>query len=436
MGRICHMKRILMTLAAAAAIAGPFGVSALAGDAGTADVAPVASAAVTTVLDESVAATVAVVDQPNDSAARVAPLDTVVLDTTVASDTTVPDATSPPETVTTQTSETTVASETTETDIAAPATDPADVVTEPHVVIDETTTTTLPPFDPPPVDLPEYEVPAEPEQGWPVVPIVFPVAGPVVYWDGWGQCREIDCSRLHIGVDIIGTRLQPILAAEDGVITGIVENHRTAGWGVRLDGSSGWQYRYYHLNNDTPATDDGLVPAEWILAPGIGLGSTVAAGQVIGWMGDSGNAETSVPHLHFEVHRPGAREPINPFPSVQAAETAAQCSPMRADLRGAARYEQLAAERTAEGEPAGDVRIATTAAGDASYAVFNDTVYALSDTALNVGRRTNMAPCRWDYRFAEDLVTVETKPDLNPADGLNAFGTADPFQLLLPRIAL
>lgn len=434
MGRICHMKRIWMTLAAAVAVAGPFGVSALAGDTGS--TGPVASvdAADTTLVDGSVATTAVIVDssapQPtSDGTSTSDPADTTVTDP-AAVDTTSPTGTStpadPPASSTPAIEPSSASDDTTaEVPVAEPA---VEVIAEPHVTITDTPTSTLPPFDPPPVDTPVSEVLAEPEQGWPVVPIVFPVAGPVVYWDGWGQCREVDCSRLHIGVDIVGERLQPILAAEDGVITGIVENHRTAGWGLRLDGASGWQYRYYHLNNDTPGTDDGLVPAEWVLAPGVGLDSKVVAGQVIGWMGDSGNAETSAPHLHFEIRRPETQEPINPFPSVKAAEDAAQCSPMHADLNGSSRYEQMVANDTAGVH-------GVTVAG-ASYVLFNDKVYALSDTSLNVGRRTKMVPCRWDYRFAEDLVTLETKPDFAPTDGLNAFGTTEPFVLLLPGIAL
>lgn len=183
-----------------------------------------------------------------------------------------------------------------------------------------------------PVPVPEFEpepeLPAGPEPpppgGWPVRPIVFPTLGPVTYYDDWGACRDA-CSRFHVGNDIIGVRLQPILAARDGWITKTIDLHRTAGNGLNLTDDEGWQYRYYHLNNDGPLSDDGSNPAEWRLAPGIEVGTRVRAGQLIAYMGDSGNSEYSVPHLHFEIAQPDGTR-INPFPSLRAAQDAALCS--------------------------------------------------------------------------------------------------------------
>ena len=53
-------------------------------------------------------------------------------------------------------------------------------------------------------------------------------------------------------------------------------------------------------------------------------GVHVEKGQVIGYMGDSGNAEDSVPHLHFEIHLGGYKHPINPYRSLMAAPTYAE----------------------------------------------------------------------------------------------------------------
>jgi hypothetical protein len=131
--------------------------------------------------------------------------------------------------------------------------------------------------------------------------------------------------RRHIGNDLIGRRLRPLLAATDGVVTHLVLDHPTAGWGLVITDVQGWNYRYYHVNNDTPSTDDGAAPPQWRLAPGITEGSTVTAGQVVAYLGDSGNSELSVPHLHFEIHQPDG-SPIDPYRSLRAAEWLARCS--------------------------------------------------------------------------------------------------------------
>ena len=181
---------------------------------------------------------------------------------------------------------------------------------------------------PDPVD-PTAEVPVAPvvpQGGWPVRLIRFPVAGPVSYSDDWGNCRGgTHCPRHHIGNDLVGSRLQPLLAATDGTITHIVEDHETAGWGIVVTDADGWDYRYYHVNNDTPGLDDGLDDGTWRFPTGIQLGAGVKAGQVIAFMGDSGNSETSVPHLHFEIHRPDGTA-VNPYASLRAAELYDRCA--------------------------------------------------------------------------------------------------------------
>jgi Peptidase family M23 len=155
---------------------------------------------------------------------------------------------------------------------------------------------------------------------------VFPTAGPVSYWDGWGDYRGDIPGNFHIGVDIMGSKLQPLVAATNGTITHIVQNHVTAGWGLVITDDEGWDYRYYHMNNDTPNTDDHSNPLGWRFAPGIEEGSRVVAGQLIGYMGDSGDSEDAT-HVHFEIHRPGpAAEAINPFPSVRAAQKSTRCN--------------------------------------------------------------------------------------------------------------
>ncbi|MGH8873910.1 MAG: M23 family metallopeptidase [Acidimicrobiia bacterium] len=126
--------------------------------------------------------------------------------------------------------------------------------------------------------------------------LYFPVIGEVHIADNFGAPRD---GYSHAGVDIMtfGVKGLPVVAANDG----------TVGWvwdeccAFQLIHDSGWSTWYIHLNNDTPGTDDGLGEG---LAPGIAEGARVVAGQLVGWVGDSGNAEDVAPHLHFELRDP------------------------------------------------------------------------------------------------------------------------------------
>jgi hypothetical protein len=145
--------------------------------------------------------------------------------------------------------------------------------------------------------------------------IAFPVMGSVRYSNDWGDCRS-GCARQHEGNDLMGTKLQPLLAAEDGEIGWVRSDGNNM---IRLRGDSGWSYLYIHVNNDTPGTDDGANPVEWILGPGLERGSEVVAGQLIGYMGDSGNAEGTSPHLHFEMHNADG-DAVNPYWSLRLSQ--------------------------------------------------------------------------------------------------------------------
>ncbi|MEL7156071.1 MAG: peptidoglycan DD-metalloendopeptidase family protein [Actinomycetota bacterium] len=157
--------------------------------------------------------------------------------------------------------------------------------------------------------------------------LTFPVVGAVTYTDTWGACRGIRCSRSHKGVDIFGPRLLPLVAANDGVIVSMRRVPTTsAGNTVILRDDDGWRYVYLHVNNDTPGTDDGANPQAWIHPNGLRVGDRVTAGQVIGYMGDSGNAERTPVHLHFEIHPPG-QGAVNPTASVDRARAEGRIVP-------------------------------------------------------------------------------------------------------------
>lgn len=151
-------------------------------------------------------------------------------------------------------------------------------------------------------------------------PIVLPIESEAldnVSWtDTFGAGRS--GGRRHKGVDMLGQRMVPLLAAVDGVVARI-GNNRLSGNHLRIEDSDGWTYHYIHINNDSPGTDDGRNLPEHAFAPGIEPGVRVEAGQTIAYMGDSGNAEWVAPMLHFEIRRPDGTA-INPTASVDAAK--------------------------------------------------------------------------------------------------------------------
>lgn len=151
--------------------------------------------------------------------------------------------------------------------------------------------------------------------------ILFPVVGKVNFTDTYGACRS-GCSRTHKGVDIFGAKLAPLVAVADGTIVSVRRSALTrAGNMVTIKDDEGWFYLYLHVNNDSPGTDDGANPQGWIVPNRLRVGDRVQAGDVIGYLGDSGNAETTPAHLHFEIHQPGVGV-VDPTPSVKAAQDA------------------------------------------------------------------------------------------------------------------
>jgi murein DD-endopeptidase MepM/ murein hydrolase activator NlpD len=125
--------------------------------------------------------------------------------------------------------------------------------------------------------------------------ILCPVVGGSAYGDTWGAPRS--GGRKHQGVDMLAPTGTPLQA----VISGFLKQatNRLGGITVSLVGDNGNRYYYAHLS-----AYEG--------EPGY-----VETGQVIGFIGDSGNA-TGVPHLHFEI-RPGGGIPVNPYKSVRSA---------------------------------------------------------------------------------------------------------------------
>ena len=149
--------------------------------------------------------------------------------------------------------------------------------------------------------------------------MAWPLAGAGQIGSPFGADRD-GGARKHQGNDIAAPKLTPVLAVADGVVIKVAQEVGTENccW-VVVEHIDGWQSYYVHLNNDRHGSDDGLgVGARTDLSEG----SVVARGELIGWVGDSGNAEETVDHLHFELRNPEGLA-VDPRPSLEAAREAA-----------------------------------------------------------------------------------------------------------------
>jgi peptidoglycan LD-endopeptidase LytH len=158
--------------------------------------------------------------------------------------------------------------------------------------------------------------------------LIFPVLGKFRYSDDYGDPRG---QGRHEGNDIMAPRKALALAAEAGRVKFHVTSSR-AGCMLYLNGISGTTYLYVHLNNDLGMTNDnrgGCKPGV-SFAPGLKSGMRVAAGEPIGFVGDSGDANGIEPHLHFEVH-PNDGASTNPYPYLNRAYRLLFAAPGKSD---------------------------------------------------------------------------------------------------------
>jgi murein DD-endopeptidase MepM/ murein hydrolase activator NlpD len=115
---------------------------------------------------------------------------------------------------------------------------------------------------------------------------VFPVYGPSGYGDSFGGPRGDVSGGWHHGDDIFAPLGAPILAVTSGTVFSVGWNE-IGGWRLWLRDSGGNEFYYAHLSAYTSLAVDGR---------------HVTAGQVLGFVGNTGDAQGTPFHLHFEVH--------------------------------------------------------------------------------------------------------------------------------------
>ena len=132
--------------------------------------------------------------------------------------------------------------------------------------------------------------------------LIMPVVGirTSQLYDSWGDSRD-GGSRKHRGIDIMAPKGTPLVAVADGILSYIGEQPK-GGLCLWLTTESGTSFYYAHLDR-------------W--APGLFEGMEVHTGDLLGYVGNTGNARTTPPHLHFGINQND--EMVNPYPVLTKA---------------------------------------------------------------------------------------------------------------------
>ncbi len=134
------------------------------------------------------------------------------------------------------------------------------------------------------------------------ITLMMPVVGVRAsdLYNSWGDSRD-GGKRRHRGIDIFAKKGTPLVAVSDGIVSyiGVQPKGGNCLWLTTENGSS---FYYAHLDR-------------W--APGLYEGMPVASGDLLGFVGNTGNALTTPPHLHFGIN--SNDEMVNPYPVLSRA---------------------------------------------------------------------------------------------------------------------
>ena len=134
---------------------------------------------------------------------------------------------------------------------------------------------------------------------------IFPIAAPTSFASDFNEGRS--GGRLHAGNDLFAEHGAPLVAVDDGQVRS--GRDPLGGNVLNLYATDGTRYYYAHLDAFTDGTATLTDP------PPLRM---VRAGEIVGFLGNTGNAKTTAPHVHFEIH-PGNGPAVDPFPILQAA---------------------------------------------------------------------------------------------------------------------
>ncbi|WP_315386758.1 M23 family metallopeptidase [uncultured Stenotrophomonas sp.] len=117
--------------------------------------------------------------------------------------------------------------------------------------------------------------------------------------------------RVHDAIDILAAEGTPVLAVADGTVEKLFDSERGGLTVYQFEPSGKYCYYYAHLQR---------------YADGLAEKKTIKRGEVIGYVGHTGNASPDAPHLHFEIHRLGPEkqwwkgESLNPYPVLHGGQ--------------------------------------------------------------------------------------------------------------------
>ncbi|MPZ73781.1 MAG: peptidoglycan DD-metalloendopeptidase family protein [Nitriliruptorales bacterium] len=153
------------------------------------------------------------------------------------------------------------------------------------------------------------------------VRIYFPTVKTARYSNDFANARS--GGRVHGATDLFAAAGSPVYAARGGTVIWLPrEESGNAGFAIQIRGDDGRVYAYYHLGRHGGRYRKAI-------AEGVTLFGQVSRGQLIGRLGDSGNAAGGAPHLHFEIQDDGVVDSYgtnrrNPYNSLRKAQGLAQ----------------------------------------------------------------------------------------------------------------